>query len=190
MTTTGIILAGGKSSRMGKNKALLSVDGKKIIELIAAILKRIFKDVIIISNSKEDFKFLGLQIFEDIYPGLGPLAGIHSGLINSSSEKNFIISCDLPLITEEVIKYISEFKSDKTAIIFKKDEQYQYLCGIYMKALIPALGNALTEKRLKMYSFIKEIDAEIVDASIFPEEVFFNLNTPEDYLFLKKNFNN
>jgi|SRR5690554_587953 len=190
MITTGVILAGGRSSRMGENKALLSVNGEKIIELIATRLRKLFKSVIIISNTPDDFNFLGLKIFEDIYPGLGPLAGIHSGLVNSKEEKNFIISCDLPLISEEAIKYISEYDSEKPAIIFRKNEQLQYLCGVYKKDLIPLLEDSLKRKELRLFDLMKKINPEIVEANQFPDEVFFNLNNKEDYLLLKEIISN
>ncbi|HAB53627.1 MAG: hypothetical protein A2315_08270 [Ignavibacteria bacterium RIFOXYB2_FULL_35_12] len=79
MTITGIILAGGKSSRIGQNKALLDLSGKKIIEIIYERISQSCNEIMIISNTPEDYQFMGLKIYKDIFPGLGPLAGIHSG---------------------------------------------------------------------------------------------------------------
>jgi molybdenum cofactor guanylyltransferase len=188
MITKGIVLAGGKSSRMGQNKALLEFNNKTVIEGIIEKLKILFDDVIIITNTPELFKFTGLKIYPDIYPGRGPLAGIHSGLFHSNNEKNFIISCDLPLISVEAIRYIAGYSSEKQAVFFKKNGHLQYLFGIYKKQLIPLLEESLKNENLRMMDFVKNIDAEIVEAENFPEEIFYNLNKPEDYDYIKKKY--
>jgi molybdenum cofactor guanylyltransferase len=181
MRTTGIILAGGKSSRMGRNKALLELSGLKIIERIYKSIVHSCDDVIIISNSPDDYLFMELKIFKDIFPGLGPLAGIHSGLHNSKTENNLIISCDLPLISAEVITNIVKYESDKPVVIYQKKNRLQYLCGIYRKACLAFLETSLKSNNLRVKDFINKIDLEVLDAEEFPDEVFFNLNTIEDY---------
>ena len=95
---TAIILAGGKSKRMGFDKSLIEFKGKPIIQIIFDLLKTIFKNIIIISNEPEKYFFLNTQIHQDYFVGKGPLSCIHSGLMNSKTLKNFIISCDLPFI--------------------------------------------------------------------------------------------
>ena len=92
---TGIILAGGKSTRMGVNKAFLKIGGCTIIEEIFSKFKNIFSRVIIIANEIERFNFLGAQITPDIIPSKGPLGGIYTGLIKSSSFHNFVTACDV-----------------------------------------------------------------------------------------------
>lgn len=189
MTKTGIIIAGGKSSRIGQNKALLKLNSKTVIEIILNKIKPVFDEVIIISNNPDDYSFLELIVYKDIYPGLGPLAGIHSGLTNSNSEINFIISCDLPLITTEAIDFIANYNSKKSAIMYKKDDRLQYLCAVYKQDCLPIVEQCLKTGRLKVKDFINKIDIEIVDAAWITEEIFFNLNTVEDFNYLK-NLNN
>lgn len=181
MRTTGIILAGGKSSRMGRNKALLELSGLKIIERIYKSIKHSCNEVIIISNSPEVYLFMELKLYKDIFPGFGPLAGIHSGLSNSKTDNNFIISCDLPLISSEVVENIIKYESDKPVVIYQKKNRLQYLCGIYRKACLPFLETSLKANNLRVKDFINKIDLEVLDAEGFPDEVFFNLNTIEDY---------
>lgn len=118
---TGIILAGGKSSRMGQNKALLDFKGKTVIEHVISTVSNLFNRVIIITNSPADYTHLGFEIFTDFYANLGPLAGIHSGLVNSKTERNFIISCDIPLVTSDVINYICNRKTDEPITVLKAD---------------------------------------------------------------------
>lgn len=184
MKTTGIILAGGKSSRVGQNKALLELAGKKIIEIIYGKIRNSFCEILVISNTPQDYEFLGLKTYKDTFPGLGPLAGIHSGLLNSSTERNFIISCDLPLISTEAVEYIRDYKSDKAAVIYKMGDYLQFLCGIYTKKCLTPIEDALISKSLKLRDFVIKIDAEKIKADRFSDEIFFNLNTIEDYNYL------
>ena len=136
---TGIILSGGKSKRMGKNKALLKIGDKTIIELIHDKMSEIFKEVIVISNEPELYDFLGTKIYEDIHPGRGPISGIHSGLVNSTTDKNFVISCDMPLVKSELINFLLEVKSEKEVILPENNDYMQTLCGIYNKKRFPLI---------------------------------------------------
>ena len=116
---TGIILSGGKSTRMGENKSLMKINGKTIIEHVNDLIQSLFSNVILISNNPDEYEFLGIKIYKDIFPGMGPLAGIHSGLKNSSTQKNFIISCDIPLMTPEMIKTIPSKTNAKFSVTLK-----------------------------------------------------------------------
>ncbi len=170
---TGVILSGGKSSRMGVNKSLLKINDKTIIEYIAELMQNIFSKVILITNDPDDYRFLGLEMFEDIYKGYGPLAGIHSGLLCSTTQKNFIISCDVPLITEEMIKYIVDYPTDKLITVAKADGFIQQLVGVYNRDIFVTIEetfkspfisddrNSNQQKRkCKVQTLLKHIDAE------------------------------
>ncbi len=103
---TGVILCGGKSSRMNTDKALLKLGESTIIEIIYNKLKNIFKEVLISANDIEKYKFLNAKIIKDIYTDRGPLAGIHSALKYSESEKIFVTACDIQLVPTELINYL------------------------------------------------------------------------------------
>ncbi len=184
MQTTGIILAGGRSSRLKRNKALIVMNGKRIIEIIYSKIKSLLNEVIIISDNPEDYFFMKIKVCKDIYTGMGPLAGIHSGLINSNTERNLVISCDLPLISAEAAASIISFNSPKPVVLYRQNMHTQYLFGIYSKKCIPAIENSLHAGSCRIRDFIMKTEAEIVETS-FPEEIFFNLNTPEDLRVLK-----
>src|SRR5690606_20588107 len=106
METTGIILAGGKSSRMGRNKALLDFHGQTVIETIANELQKIVNHLIIVTNNQEDYAFLQLPMVSDKWQGIGPLAGIHAGLSISKTEKNLVVACDMPFVSREIGSYL------------------------------------------------------------------------------------
>lgn len=188
---TGIILAGGKSSRMGENKSFLKIQNETIIERIVKLMKSIFSEVMIVTNSPDEYKFLVLQLFEDIYKNKGPLGGIHSGLTHSKSEKNFVISCDVPLMTNEMIEYIVEYKSDRPIQFCKVGSYLQPLVGVYFKSLIAEIEKTISSDEVSdrsFHHFLKKTDANIIypqSLSFFKEEIFFNLNNPEDYEILK-----
>lgn len=133
---TGIILCGGLSSRMGENKALLPLGNKRVIEHITELMQSIFSKVILITNTTIEYEFLGLPMFSDIYRVGGSLAGIHSGLENSKTANNFILSCDMPLMNNDIIKAIVEFKTDKPITICRSEGFIQHLAGRYSKSIL------------------------------------------------------
>lgn len=199
---TGIILSGGKSSRMGVNKSLLKIGDTTIIERITKLMKSLFANVILISNTPDEYKFLNIPIYEDVYKDKGPLAGIHSGLINSETEKNFVIACDIPLLNEDAIKFIINFKSDRLAVVPKTNRFVQQLCGLYKKGCLTETENLLSadseenrnaeqmKRKFSVLSLLERVDAEIIEIETqypgYTEYLFMNLNTPEDYEFLKE----
>ncbi|MFA3781646.1 molybdenum cofactor guanylyltransferase [Melioribacteraceae bacterium 4301-Me] len=192
---TGVILAGGKSSRMGVNKALLKLGNQLIIEQITDLMKSIFSKVIIITNSPNEYKFLNLPLFEDIYKWKGPLAGIHSALVHSATENIFVLSCDVPFITAEMIKYIVEFKSNKPIKFCEAAGYLQPLIGLYSKSLISDMEQILSNDRVtdkSFHHFLKKADAEIIhpeSLSFYKDELFFNVNRPEDYEHILRKYN-
>ncbi|TAL68876.1 MAG: molybdenum cofactor guanylyltransferase [Bacteroidetes bacterium] len=195
---TGIILSGGKSTRMGKDKSFLKLNNRFVIEHISDLMKSIFKDVIIITNETDKYEFLGLKCNEDIVKGIGPLGGIHSGLTHSGNELNFVISCDLPFITIDVIEFILNNRQDYDAVITRADGFIQQLCGFYRKKLLPQIekfidasseeetrNNEQEKRKCRVLSLIECVNAKIIDIeNIYPSYkngTFFNMNNYEDY---------
>ncbi len=185
---TGIILSGGKSSRMGENKSFLKIGNKTIIELILELMKSIFTNVIIITNTLDEYKFLDVSLYEDIYKWKGPLAGIHSGLTHSKTEKNFVISCDTPLMTKEMVEYILNFKTEKPISFCEAAGYHQPLVGVYKKEVVTEIEMLLNTKNeiidRSLHHFLKIVSAEIIhpgDLYMYNDEIFFNVNKKEDY---------
>jgi len=201
---TCVILAGGKSSRMGQNKALMKLGDKTVIERMIDIVDPIFKEKIIITNLPEDFQFLRIPIYEDVYKYKGPLAGIHSGLMHSTTERNFVISCDIPLMTDEMIKYIVEFPTPRPVTICKAAGYFQPLAGVYSKEIFNALdehlknfdklsseGEIKHKKNCGMHDFLDSIPPEIINPEnldFYFDDLFFNINYPEDYKKVIRHF--
>lgn len=198
---TGIILAGGKSSRMGSNKSLLQLNGKTLIEHTASLLKSIFGRVILITNNPEEYTYLKLETFTDIYTAKGPLAGIHAGLMNSHTDRNFIISCDIPLITSELIKYLVQYKTPHPITVVRADGFVQHLCGVYHLNIkneaeiilntFYTSGITLQKPKCNLTELLNTSGAEIIDSSdisCYSSGMFLNINNPDDYsLLVNKN---
>jgi len=193
---TGIILSGGKSSRMGENKSLLKIGNKTIIERIVELMKDIFSENIIITNTPDEYKFLQLPLYEDIYKWKGPLAGIHSGLTYSKTEKNFVISCDTPLMIKEMIQYIVNFQTRKPIVFCRAAGYHQPLVGVYKKQIIIEIEKFLSDNDettdKSFHHFLKKVNAEIIDPQdllFYKDELFFNVNSPDDYTTILSKYN-
>ena len=113
---TGIILAGGKSTRMGSDKGFLKFNGKSFIEYSIAALKPLVSQIIIVSNNA-DYDIFNVKRVEDVIKEAGPLAGIYTGLKTSKTEFNLVLSCDVPLITKEILEMLIEAQDRQSDII-------------------------------------------------------------------------
>lgn len=193
---TGIILSGGKSSRMGENKSLMKLGNKTVIEHVVHLMKSVFTEVIVITNSPAEYEFLDIPIYQDIYKHVGPLAGIHTGLKHSKTANNFIISCDIPLMTNQIIKHIIEYKTNHPITVCRADGFIQQLAGKYSKSLLPKIENILKKqedeirnfeqkkRKCSVLSFLDMAGAEIIDIekqNFYTADTFFNMNRKEDY---------
>ena len=194
------ILAGGKSSRIGTNKALLQVEGKPLIQRLVDLLDPMFSEVVISSNEPDLYNFTGKKIVQDIYSARGPLAGIHSILKFTNTKMNFIISCDIPLIGTELINYIVNYETVKDIILPLADGRIQQTCGLYSKNILNEVEKLLIESNQKnsklkgsIYELMDRVPTEIVEVDKFDfysPDLFLNINTPEDYNYLKSIFEN
>jgi len=192
---TAFILSGGNSSRMRTNKSFLVIDGKPLIQRLTELLDSIFPVVMISSNEPKLYEFLGKKIIKDIFPNRGPLSGIHSALNFTTSNRNFIISCDMPFISSELIKYIIDFKSDSEVMLPGYEARIQQLCGIYLKSVLPIVENLLVESgeqnsRLEgsIFELLDRVTAEFISVdklNFYHQNLFLNINTLEDYHLAK-----
>ncbi|MGV3262779.1 molybdenum cofactor guanylyltransferase [Cytobacillus pseudoceanisediminis] len=188
MSSTGIILAGGHSSRMGENKALLKIGGKTVIERIADQLSSILPNVIIVANKQEDYQFLGLPLVSDRWKEKGPLAGIQAGLSESRTQKNLIVACDMPFISGELASLLLEELDQHQASVLEIGGQLHPLFAAYRKDAKDAAELALRENKLRIRQFLQEIDSRIIKDEelknmgfLYRDAHFFNMNRPDEY---------
>lgn len=182
------ILAGGKNSRMkGKNKAFLKINGISLIERNIKLLKKIFEEVIIVTNSPQDFKSYenDAAITEDIIKNAGPLGGIHSALLRTSKEALFFVACDMPFLHNGLIrKQLKHFRmKDCSAIVPKVGDFTEPLHSIYRKNLADDICRFIKRNgNCSIRSFLERIDVCYWDLENTPfhRKIFMNLNTEEN----------
>ena len=183
---TGIILAGGNNSRMGVNKAFLEIDGKRLIDNILSIYKRIFSEIIIVTNDPLPYReFLNAVVISDIYKRKGPLGGIYTGLFYSVNDYSFIAACDMPYLNKDFIQYMIEQVGKNDIIVPDLTEGFQALHAIYSRRCLPAIKKMILADKLKIAGLYKEMRLlKITEEKIKPfnknGKVFININTPDD----------
>jgi molybdenum cofactor guanylyltransferase len=183
---TGIILAGGKNSRMGTNKAFLEIDGNRLIDKTINIYREIFSEIIIVTNDPLSYiEFTDTAIVTDIYKGKGPLGGIYTGLFYSKNDHAFISACDMPFLNKDFIIYLTG-QADKFDIVVPQlSEGFQPLHAIYSQKCLSHIKKMLIADKLKITGFYKEVRLlSIPEEKITPfsqdGRLFLNVNTPED----------
>ena len=181
---TGVILAGGKSSRFGKNKAFAQWKGKSFFERIFRVLKSLFSEVLLITNTPEDYIDLPLPVYCDDIPEQGPMGGIYTALLRARTDRVLVVACDLPLINGELIHTLLENYLEYEAVIPVWGDKPQYLMGLYSKSLLPALKISLENKTLAMRDFCHQ-NPKVRWVPI-TGDTLMNVNTPEDFKKLEE----
>jgi len=186
---SAIILAGGKSTRMGFDKQLLRLRERSLIEGLIRRLGGSFDETIVVTNRPELYIGLADKITGDIIPDMGPLSGIHAGLSAASSEYSFVIACDMPQINTKYIDYMMELlnKNESMACITKFGDWIEPFNAFYSKALIEHIesflkGGGKAVHRILMNHNVKYIPEEVARSFSPDWGMFFNLNTREDLL--------
>jgi molybdopterin-guanine dinucleotide biosynthesis protein A len=186
---SAIILAGGKSTRMGFDKQLLRLRERSLIEGLIRRLGGSFHETIVVTNRPELYIGLADKITGDIIPDMGPLSGIHAGLSAASSEYSFVIACDMPQLNTKYIDYMMELlnKNESMACITKFGDWIEPFNAFYSKALIDhiesfLMGGGKAVHRLLMNHNVEYIPEEVARGFSPDWGMFFNLNTREDLL--------
>jgi len=186
VAVTGVIQAGGKSTRMGgEPKALVELGGKRIIERAVDVLGSVLSDLLIVTNTPELYAFLGLPMVPDVFPDHGSLGGIYSGLKAAKGDGAFTVACDMPFLKAEVVRLIVSHAGEADVVIPKVGDQYETLHACYAKACLPHMEAALQAKRFKVIGFFPQVKVlEIAESEVArladPHLCFMNVNTPDE----------
>ena len=182
---TGIILAGGKSSRFGENKALVGFDGIPLIEKVTRVISSIFKEVLIVSNTPEEYEYLGFPIKQDIIKNLGPIGGIYTGLKSIKNPAGFVVACDMPFLSPDLIRHIVEVQDDYDIIIPKVDWMMEPLHALYTNRCISPLKELIDTGERKTFLIFEKVRVKYLTEKILrsfdPQLRFFiNINRTDD----------
>ena len=183
----GFVLAGGKSRRMGQDKALMQFEGKPLVLRAAEILRPFVSEVTLLAPA-DRYGNLGLPVVEDKWPDQGPLAAICTGLLSSHRDWNIFLACDLPLVSRQflqlLVKRVQATRSD--TVVPRTEEGWQPLSAAYHSRCRLAFARALQEGRRSIIGLFDEVRVEaitrdeMVSAGLSEMELV-NLNTPEDW---------
>ena len=182
---SAFVLAGGKSTRMGRDKATLPFAGRTLLESALALGRSMTEDVFIL-GSPELYGAYG-EVIADIFPGCGPLGGIHAALTHAKHDLNLILAVDTPFLSNRLAAYLVERARESRAMVTAPeiDSYPQPLCAVYRRDFLPIAERALRAGRYKIVPLfphgrtlvIPEVELE---RFAFTAEMFENLNTPEE----------
>jgi len=181
-----VILAGGQSSRMGQNKALMSLGGKRLVDRVVAVMREVFGDLLMVTNTPEVYADLGLPMVGDVWPEKGSLGGVYSAIYHVTTPYCLVVACDMPFLNAAIMRYLITQIADYDVIIPDVLDELQTLHAIYSKACLQPIERRLAAHRLRIVGFFPDVRVRTVTASELqpydPELLAFqNLNTPEEF---------
>jgi molybdopterin-guanine dinucleotide biosynthesis protein A/nucleoside-triphosphatase THEP1 len=178
---TAIIMAGGDSSRLGRDKALLPVNGRPIIEHIYNQLRPHFEQIIISAGEPDKYAFLGVEVVSDIVSGQGPLMGISSAMQASRNDLNFVIACDIPNVNIRFMKRLLRESKDFDAVIpVSGGKKYEPLFAVYRKTLLKTMNRTLASGKRKIMAALAGRRVKYIPLD--NPDWLRNLNTMNDYI--------
>ena len=186
MRVTGVIQAGGRSTRMGgRPKALMELGGRPIVERVLAAVAPAVDDLLLVTNTPDLYASLGLPMVADVYPDAGSLGGIYSGLKAAPGEAAFTVACDMPFLHPAVVRLVVARAGEADVVIPRVGGQLETLHACYAKSCLPHIEERILAGRLKIVGFFERVRViEIAEAEVArhrdPAIAFMNVNTPEE----------
>ncbi len=182
---SGFILLGGKSSRYGSNKAFVEIDGLRLVDRVAGVMQSIFPRVILLTNTPEEYAYLQLPMVEDLVKGFGPMGGIYTGLMTLSDEIGFFVACDMPFLSESLIRHMVEVRGDFDAVVPRMGWMLEPLHALYSKKCLPVIREAIEQNQHQILKSFAKLRVRYVDDEelrLWDPDLrsFFNINEPQD----------
>ncbi|MDQ2712894.1 MAG: molybdenum cofactor guanylyltransferase [Acidobacteriota bacterium] len=179
MRVAGFVLVGGRSSRMGRDKARLPLESHLLVEDVAAKVRNVAGNVALIGESHR-YRDLQLECLDDLRPCLGPLGGIEAALASGRGEFNIIAACDTPNLEEGWLRrLLFEAKERNAHCMICQDTtgKVHPLCSVWKTSCLPAAREALDHRRLRVLDLVQKLQAGVLSI----EQPMYNLNTPQDW---------
>ncbi len=198
LQATGILLAGGKNSRMKKNKAFLELEGQPLVERSLQMLKGIFSEVLLSSNEPQLYEQFGVKVMPDLMPDQGPIGGLQAGLRAASYETSFFVACDMPFLDSGLIRLLSRWAKEYDVVVPQAGGGLNPLHAFYARTCLPFIEENIRSGHLKIIDFYPQCkvryvgEEELAAAGGMSSErevsaaerlrrAFLNVNTPEEW---------
>ena len=184
-----VVQAGGRSSRMGRDKALVDLAGKPLIQYVLERVADLGDEVLITTNTQDAYAFLGYRMASDETPGVGALEGFKTALEAARGDVVLLVACDMPFVKRDLLHYMLEQIDSSDIVIPRWDDRYQPLHAVYRREpCLRAVNDALDRGEKRMVSFHKDVRVlEISETDVAqhsPDGLsFFNINTPDDLAY-------
>lgn len=182
---TAAILAGGKSSRMGANKALLSFRGQPMISAVADAVRPVASRLVVVTDDAPPYAALGFDTIADIHKDCGPLGGLHAALTASRTDRVLLLACDIPLVTTDLLRHLASYPSAAPARVAENGGRAHPLCAIYRQGCLPEIERLIASGRLAMAALLDAVGAERVhipsDLPWYRSDLLKNFNDPEAF---------
>ncbi len=183
---SGVIRAGGKSRRMGRDKSQLVLGGEMLIARAVRTLHALSDDVLVVTNSQAGYPILDARFIFDLIPNGGALAGIHAGLVASHNDQAFVVACDMPFLNLALLRHMASLAPGYDAVVPHWHDELEPLHAIYSRACAPVIESLLAagvRRIVDLYPLVKTYMLEAAEILTFDPDglSFFNVNSPEDW---------
>jgi molybdopterin-guanine dinucleotide biosynthesis protein A len=189
---TTAIMAGGKSSRMGVDKALVPLLGKPMIEHVLDRVGDMGTEQIIVTNDPQKYSYLGLPLFSDIYVNHGPLGGLHAALAHAAGDHVLVVACDMPWLNRSLLEYMVSIRASADVIVPRWTRFPEPLHAVYSRSCLEPVVASLEAQNLKLISFYSRVRVRYLERDELARidatgRSFANINTPEDLSAAREN---
>ncbi len=191
MEISSIVLAGGKSLRLGRDKVFETVSDRSLLELVIDQVTPLSRETILVTAGNNALvkseKYSGLKAITDIHPGKGPLGGVYTGLITSSSFCNLVVASDMPFLNPALLRYMMEILAEFDIVVPRVGDLMEPLHAMYTKKCLEPMEHLLKQDKLSIHRLFPTVRTRYVEAdeieNFDPEHLsFFNINTRADLL--------
>jgi molybdopterin-guanine dinucleotide biosynthesis protein A len=191
MAVSGIILAGGRSSRMGRDKMLLEFQNETLIRRTVNELRDVAAEIIIASNHTGKYGIDGVREVPDVFPGMGPMGGMYAGLVAAKHDTAFVVAGDMPFFSARLAEYLLSRQAGHDVVAPMVGGKWEPLCAVYSRRCIGPIGDCLQAGIKQVFRFYPAVKVLAVDEAELgqvglPANTFFNLNAPEDLAVLRQ----
>ncbi|HEV2473503.1 MAG TPA: molybdenum cofactor guanylyltransferase [Chthonomonadales bacterium] len=183
---SGIVLAGGKSSRMGFDKAAAPFGASTLLDHVITLVRQVVDEVVVVAASSESFPSCSARVLADLYPGEGPLGGIITALRQAAPGPHLVVACDMPFVAPALLQYMLAASEDFDAVVPQSAGKLQPLCAVYNRTALNPLCRCFSQGGRSVLAALETLNVRVlpdqvmVDIGVY-EGSFVNLNTPEEY---------